>query len=179
MNEEKMIEEVVKQVIESMKDNFDYKDLNGETSSQCQNKPLDVKIDVKKDYPLATKCPELVRTPTNKKLGDITLKNVLNGDIKSPDVRISPETLKLQAEVAKGVNRDAFARNLRRASELTAVEDEKILEIYNALRPNRSTKQELLDIADELEHKYNAIINSNFIKEAADIYEKRNMLRKD
>ena len=31
----------------------------------------------------------------------------------------------------------------------------RVLEIYNALRPYRSTKQELLDIADELEGKYN------------------------
>jgi propanediol dehydratase small subunit len=174
MNKEKMIEEVVKQVMMSMKDDSDKK-----VSKECENKSLGAKIDAKRDYPLAKKRPELIKTPTNKKLEDITLENVLNGEIKSTDVRISPETLELQAEVAEGVNRDAFAKNLRRASELIAISDERILEIYNALRPNRSTKQELLDIADELEEKYNATINSNFVKEAAEVYEKRNMLRRD
>ncbi len=174
MNKEKMIEEVVKQVMMSMKDDSD-----SEVSKECEYKSSGAKIDAKRDYPLATKRPELIKTPTNKKLEDITLNNVLNGEIKSTDVRISPETLELQAEVAEGVNRDAFAKNLRRASELIAISDERILEIYNALRPNRSTKQELLDIADELEEKYNATINSNFVREAAGVYEKRNMLKKD
>lgn len=174
MNQEKVIEEVVRQVMMSMKD-----DLDKEISKESENKSSGVEIDAKKDYPLATKCPELVKTPTNRKLEEITLNNVLNGDIKSTDVRISPETLELQAKVAEGVNRDAFAKNLRRASELTVISDERILEIYNALRPNRSTKQELLDIANELEEKYNATINSNFVREAAEVYEKRNMLRKD
>ena len=139
MNQEKMIEEVVRQVMMSMKNDSDK-----EISKESENKSSGVEIDAKKDYPLATKRPELVKTPTNRKLEEITLNNVLNGDIKSTDVRISPETLELQAKVAEGVNRDAFAKNLRRASELTVISDERILEIYNALRPNRSTKQELL-----------------------------------
>ena len=42
--------------------------------------------------------------------------------------------------------REAFAGNLRRAAELISVPDERILEIYNALRPYRSTKEELLNI---------------------------------
>ncbi len=37
--------------------------------------------------------------------------------------------------------------NFERAAELTAVPDDRILEIYNALRPYRSTKEELLAIA--------------------------------
>ena len=45
---------------------------------------------------------------------------------------------------------------MRRAAELIAVPDTRVLEIYNALRPYRSTKVELLAIADELEDKYNA-----------------------
>ncbi len=180
MNEDKIIEEVVKQVMMSMKDKGN-EDLNKETSKECkyENKSSGVEIDVERDYPLATKRPELVKTPTNKKLEDITLNNVLKGDINSADVRISPETLELQAKVAEQVERDSLARNLRRASELIAISDERILEIYNALRPNRSTKQELLDIADELEQKYDAVVNSNFVREAAEVYEKRGMLRRE
>jgi propanediol dehydratase small subunit len=66
--------------------------------------------------------------------------------------------------------------NMRRAAELTRVADERILEIYNALRPYRSTKAELLAIADELENKYGAKINAAFVREATDVYERRGRL---
>ena len=103
----------------------------------------------------------------------------MGGQITADDVRISPETLRMQAEIADGVGRTQFAANLRRAAELTAIPDNRILEIYNALRPNRSTKAELLAIADEMEHKYSAKINADFVREAADVYERRNRLRVD
>lgn len=85
----------------------------------------------------------------------------------------------MQAQIAESVNRDSFARNLRRASELIAVPDARILEIYNSLRPYRSTKAELIAIAEELENKYKAVVNAQFIREAAELYEKRDRLRKD
>ena len=110
-------------------------------------------------------------------LADITLEKVIAGQIKSEDMRISPETLEMQAQVAESVNRGAFASNLRRAAELIAVPDKRILEIYNALRPYRSTKAELLAIADELETKYGCKVNADFVREAADVYEKRGRLK--
>ena len=132
-----------------------------------------------KDYPLATKRPEDISTPTGKNLNDITLENILNGDIKPEDVRISPETLEMQAQIAEGMNREAIARNFRRAAELIKVPDDRILEIYNALRPFRSTKEELLAIAEELENVYGAKVNADFVREAVEIYEKRNKLKQD
>jgi propanediol dehydratase small subunit len=39
---------------------------------------------------------------------------------------------------------DRLAMNFERAAELTAVPDDRILEIYNALRPYRSTKYQCL-----------------------------------
>ncbi|MDB8791028.1 diol dehydratase small subunit [Romboutsia sp. 1001216sp1] len=130
-----------------------------------------------KDYPLATKIPNLIKTPTGKKLEDITLESVMSQDIKPEDIRISKETLEMQAQIAEGMNRNAIARNFRRAGELISVPDERILEIYNALRPFRSTKEELLEIADELENIYNAKVNADFIREAAEVYEVRKKLR--
>ncbi len=130
-----------------------------------------------KDYPLATKIPNLIKTPTGKKLEDITLESVMSQDIKPEDIRISKETLEMQAQIAEGMNRNAIARNFRRAGELISVPDERILEIYNALRPFRSTKEELLEIADELETIYNAKVNADFIREAAEVYEVRKKLR--
>ena len=85
----------------------------------------------------------------------------------------------MQAQIAESMNRDAIARNFRRAAELIRVPDDRILEMYNALRPYRSTKVELLAIADELEDKYNAKVNAQLVREAAELYEKRDRLRKD
>lgn len=130
-----------------------------------------------KDYPLATKIPNLIKTPTGKKLEDITLESVVSQDIKPEDIRISKETLEMQAQIAEGMNRNAIARNFRRAGELISVPDERILEMYNALRPFRSTKEELLKIADELENVYDAKVNADFIREAAEVYEVRKKLR--
>ncbi|MGI6143449.1 MAG: diol dehydratase small subunit [bacterium] len=134
-------------------------------------------LDPARDYPLATKRPDLVRTPTGKGLDEITLDKVLKGEITPQDVRITAETLRLQAEIADKVGRPQFARNLRRAAELTRVPDERILAIYRALRPHRSTKEELLAIAEELESKYNAKANAALVREAAAVYERRGLLR--
>ena len=131
------------------------------------------------DYPLATKSPQFIKTPTGKKLEDITLEQVINGEIKPEDVRISRETLEMQAQIAESMNRDAVARNFRRASELIAVPDERLLVIYNCLRPYRSTKEELLVIAEELENIYNAKVNAHFVREAAEGYEQRGKLRQE
>ncbi|MBP1889479.1 glycerol dehydratase small subunit [Clostridium moniliforme] len=132
-----------------------------------------------KDYPLAIKRSDDIKTPTGKNFKDITLENILSGDIKPEDVRISPETLEMQAQIAEGMNREAIARNFRRAAELIKVPDDRILEIYNALRPFRSTKEELLAIAEELENVYGAKVNADFVREAVEIYEKRNKLKQD
>lgn len=132
-----------------------------------------------KDYPLSAKRQDLVRTPTGKKLDELTLKGVIDGSVKAEDLRIAPETLELQAQIAEDAGRAPFARNLRRAAELIAIPDDRVLEIYNALRPNRSTREELLAIADELQNKFGAKINSAFVREAAEVYAERGILRKD
>lgn len=169
----RMIERIVKEVMASIGDKS-----NSQPQIKNEFPTKGVKAGVQ-DYPLATKRQDWVKSLTNKKLSDITLPAVLKGEITPNDVRIAPETLELQAQIAEAAGRDAFARNLRRAAELIAVPDDRILEIYNALRPNRSTKQELLEIASELESKYNARVNAGFVREAAEVYEIRNKLRKD
>ena len=62
---------------------------------------------------------------------------------------------------------------------MTAVPDARVLEMYNALRPYRSSKQELLDIANELETQYSAKISATYVREAAEHYEKRKKLKGD
>jgi propanediol dehydratase small subunit len=94
------------------------------------------------------------------------------------EIRISPETLEFQARIAEAHGRVQLATNFRRAAELTRVPDEEVLRIYNALRPHQATRDDLLAIAKNLEKKYEAKINAQFIREAVKIYEKRNLLKK-
>ena len=131
------------------------------------------------DYPLGEKRPELVKTINNKSLDDLTLESVLDGSVTPEDVRITADTLKMQAEIARAAGRGTIANNFERAAELTHVPDERVLEIYNALRPFRSSKAELEEIAKELETKYNATICAGFVREAAGLYEERKKLKGD
>jgi propanediol dehydratase small subunit len=136
------------------------------------------RLDYRRDYPMAEKRPELVRTATGKSLADITLDAVVSGAVRAEEIRITPQTLEYQAQIGESIGRPQFARNLRRAAELTAVPDARILQMYNALRPNRSSKAELLAIADELEAQYRARACAGFVREAAEVYERRGVLRK-
>ncbi|MEN4011916.1 MAG: diol dehydratase small subunit [Chloroflexota bacterium] len=137
------------------------------------------KLDYRKDYPLAKKHPEMVKTATGKSLDEITLDAVLADRIKAEEIRITPQTLEYQAQIAESINRPQMAFNMRRAAELTRLSDERMLQIYNALRPNRMTKEELLAIADELERQYNAKACAEFVREAAKVYEARGVLKKE
>lgn len=136
------------------------------------------KLNVKKDYPLADKRPELILTPTGKKIDEITMDQVLEGNVKIEDCRISDQTLEYQAQIAESAGNRQMAANLRRAAELTAFSDERVLEIYGALRPFRSSKEDLLKIADELDAK-GAVLNAAFVRQAAEVYEKRRKLKGD
>ncbi|WP_409422934.1 propanediol dehydratase small subunit PduE [Pseudaeromonas sp. ZJS20] len=131
------------------------------------------------DYPLASKHPDWVKTATNKTLDDITLEAVLADKISAQDMRITPEILRIQADIARSAGRANLALNFERAAELTAVPDDRVLEIYNALRPYRSSKEELLAIADELEQKYQAKICAAFVRQAAGLYVTRRKLKGD
>lgn len=137
------------------------------------------KFDPKKDYPLALKRPDLVKTLSGKGFQEISLENVVSGKIDAQEIRIRPETLELQAKVAETHGRPQLAHNFRKAAELTRIPDEEVLKIYNALRPGRSTKEELLAVAKELEKKYEAELNAAFIREAVKVYERRGLLKKE
>ena len=68
-----------------------------------------------------------------------------------------------------------MAANLRRAAELTVIPHEKVLSVYEALRPYRVTYEQLLALADELEREYGAVENARFIREAAEAYKERGL----
>lgn len=132
----------------------------------------------KNDYPLSAKRRELVRSATGKGLDDLTLEQAVSGGIGFDDFKIRPETLEYQAQIATSAGRPHIAANLRRAAEMTRIPDERILEMYNALRPYRSTKQEMLDMATELEVTHKAPVCAALVREAAETYEKNRRLKR-
>lgn len=132
-----------------------------------------------KDYPLYEKHHDEIKTPSGKSLDDVTLEAISNNQIDRKDLRITPEALKMQGDVAGADGRKTLQMNFYRAAELTRIPDDRLLEMYNALRPYRSTKQDLLDIADELRTKYDAKICAGWFEEAAKYYESRKKLKGD
>lgn len=169
MDQELLMKQIVEQVMRAM---------NGSAPAAAHHAPSAAGRVSAADYPIAEHKPETIKTPTGKHFQDLSYEKMISGELTSDDMRISPETLEMQAQVAESVNRHAFAGNLRRAAELIAVPDERLLEIYNALRPYRSTKQELVDIANELDGKYGAKTAAALVREAADVYEQRGRLKK-
>ena len=127
-------------------------------------------------YPLGEFEKEQIRSKTGKKLAEITLDEVMKCHISSDDIKISKEMLKAQGQVAKETGNDPMEKNFERAAELVDVPDDVILKMYDKLRPNRSTKLELVQMAQELIEKYNAKNCARLVMEAAEVYEKRGIL---
>lgn len=130
------------------------------------------------DYPIAQRHPEWIDIGQGRDLSFITMENVMAGKITMDDLKIKPDILKAQGKIAKDGGRDQIELNFSRAAEMTKVSDKRLLEMYNALRPYRSSKQELLDIAAELDQT-GCPICADFVREAADNYEKRKKLKGD
>jgi propanediol dehydratase small subunit len=101
---------------------------------------------------------------------------VVSGELSAEDLRIAPETLQLQAQLADASGRPQLAGNFRRAAEMTAIPDAEVLEMYNALRPRASTGEALAALADRLEGTYSAPVCAALVREAAEVYRRRDLL---
>ena len=133
-------------------------------------------FDPRADYPLGTRRPDLVRTPSGLPLVELTLEALRGGRLFAGDMRATDETLLRQAAVAGARGRTQLAENLARAAELTTVPDDVILEIYTALRPHRSTAAELEAWAERLATDYGAPRVAAFVREAKAAYVERGLL---
>jgi propanediol dehydratase small subunit len=131
--------------------------------------------DALSDYPLGQKRPDAVTTPSGLPLDDVTVAAMREGRLAWEDLRATPDTLRLQAEVAEAVGRTALAENLGRAAELAAIPSDTILEIYTALRPHRSSGAELEAWAARLDEA-GAPLSAEFVREAIDVYARRGLL---
>jgi propanediol dehydratase small subunit len=108
---------------------------------------------------------------------EISVEDVRRGDITLDDIRIHPDTLEHQAQVAESKDNPQLASNFRRAAELTGFSDEDVLRLYEALRPGRSTAQELRSFAQDLASR-GAQRNAEFFTQAADVYQRRGLTKK-
>jgi propanediol dehydratase small subunit len=140
---------------------------------------LEVAFDPTADYPLGTQRPDLVRAPSGLRLEELTLDALRSGQLEASDMRATAQTLELQAEIARAAGRVQLGENLARASELTAVPDDVILEVYTALRPHRSTGVDLERWADRLEDEFQAPLTAAFVREAKAVYAERGLLSAD
>jgi propanediol dehydratase small subunit len=120
---------------------------------------------------------KIVRTASGRALDDLNIQAILADELTAEDFRISGETLHRQAEAAEAAGYCQLAENLRRAAELTDISNQEVLDIYDALRPGRSTYGDLTALADRLEKDLAAPLTAAFVHEAAEVYQERGILR--
>ena len=128
------------------------------------------------DYPLAEKRPELIAGRRGKRLDEITLDALTNGEVELEDLRITPAALRMQAEIARAAGRPMLASNFERAAELVDVPQDVIMPVYELLRPGRARDTApLLEAARMLREAYGATAMARFVEEAAEVYERRRL----
>jgi propanediol dehydratase small subunit len=118
-----------------------------------------------------------MRTFTGRSLQELTVEKVLAGDLTAEDFRTSAETLRQQANAAESGGYRQLAENLRRAAELTCISNAEVLEIYNQLRPGRSNYDSLSALAERLEKEYEATLTAALVREAAEVYRQRGIVK--
>jgi propanediol dehydratase small subunit len=128
------------------------------------------------DYPLAETCPGEVRGARGLSLDELTLERVMAGDVTMEDFKITPASLRRQAEIASAAGRPTLAANLERASEMTALPQEVIMRVYELLRPGRAkNKGELMAAAKMLREAHGTPRLADFVEEAAEVYARRGL----
>lgn len=130
-------------------------------------------------YPLMENHAETLRAASGRSVDEIDLAAALADELSPDDLQISAETLRAQAQIAAQSGFTQLAENLSRAAELTAVPNEELLNMYTAVRPGRSTYVELQTLAEKLETTYHAPLNAQLVREAAAVYQQRNMLKRN
>lgn len=128
-------------------------------------------------YPLLEKGADL-RAASGRRLHEINLDAAAAGSLEAGDIQISADTLRAQAEIARQAGYHELAQNLVRAAELTAVPNADLLQMYELLRPGRSTYAELTALADRLDQAFQAVETAAFVREAAEVYRTRNLFRR-
>ncbi|CAN5235308.1 diol dehydratase small subunit [soil metagenome] len=119
------------------------------------------------------------RTLSKLDVNEITLANVRLGKVSPDDLTIRRETLLSQATLAEQEGYSQLARNFRRAAELTALPNDVLLSAYEKLRPYRATYFELLALSQEIAARYDAPETGEYIRQAAEAYRDKGLLKQE
>lgn len=111
---------------------------------------------------------------SGRPVDQLDLDRLRDGDLRIEDIRIAPETLTHQAEQADRAGNPQLAESLRRAAEMTALGDDELMRMYDALRPRRSTTEELTALATNLADRGMPRCAA-LVREAADVYARRRL----
>lgn len=130
-------------------------------------------------FPLGEHHRDEIAAKSGRRLGDLTLDQVLSDDVVPDDLAVSAETLLMQAEIARAAGYAQVADNLARAAEMTRIPNAELLAIYEALRPRRSTYYQLLSLSQQITSLYGAELTGAYIREAADVYRDTGILKMD
>jgi propanediol dehydratase small subunit len=105
----------------------------------------------------------------------ITVEAVVAGDICADDVRIHPDTLHRQADVAATAGNPQLAEALRRSAEIATLAEQEVLSIYEALRPGRSSAADLEQLAQSLQTRQLTRVAA-LVDEACTAYRRRGLV---
>ncbi len=129
-------------------------------------------------YPLRENDRNL-QAANGRKLDDVTVEAATARNLTISDLQISAETLQAQAEIARQAGYRQLAENLARAAELTGVPNDAVLRMYDLLRPGRSTRVQLDELANQLETEFHAPRCAALVREASAAYERRKLFRRE
>lgn len=105
-----------------------------------------------------------------------TVEAAVDGNLSLADLRMDPANLAHQAAVAAQGGNPQLAENFLRAAELATVDDEAVMNLYEALRPHRSTAEELEALRVSLEGR-GATRCAELVRQAGVVYARRGLLR--
>jgi len=107
---------------------------------------------------------------------EFTVEAAVDGKLQLSDLRMEPATLAHQAAVAEAGGNPQLAENFLRAAELATIDDEEVMNLYEALRPHRSSAEQLEALRVSLETR-GAVRCAELVGQAAVVYARRGLLR--
>jgi propanediol dehydratase small subunit len=107
---------------------------------------------------------------------EFTVEAAVDGKLRLSDLRMDPATLAHQAVIAERGGNPQLAENFLRAAELATMDDEEVMNLYEALRPHRSSAEQLEALRVSLEGR-GATRCAELVSQAAAVYARRGLLR--
>lgn len=105
-----------------------------------------------------------------------TVEAAVDGKLQLSDLRMDPATLAHQAVIAEEGGNPQLAENFLRAAELATIDDEEVMNLYESLRPHRSSAEQLEALRVSLQTR-GAVRCAELVGQAAVVYARRGLLR--